>query len=504
MRGKQRFLTGLIGACLMMVSPAICRAQTTITVTSLADPSDSGLCTLRDAINGALTSMSPDCATSGSGAPYTITFSAGLAGGTITLGSALPTITSPTDLTITGPTTSSAGIAIDGGHMVRLMQVNSGATLNLQYVTLQNGSVTGAPHVSVSGGAIANEGTLTIANSTLSGNYATGGVSSSVTDVVPVTGSGGAIANDGTLTIANSTFSANQAAGGGGDGYAYGYGGAIANDGTVTITNSTFSANQAMGDTGGAIYSDSSVTITSSTFSGNQADDYGGAIDNDGGTATITSSTFSGNQAGYYGGAIFSQGGTATITSSTLSGNSVPYEGGGIYNYFGQVSIKGTILANESLGDNCAGDALTDDGYNISDDSTCGFSATGSAINVDPMLAALADNGGPTMTFALESGSPAIDAIPLADCTDQASPTPNPITTDQRGMSRPDAGEAVCDIGAYEFQEKFVGTPGATNCNGKSASALSNQYGTLDAAAAALGYPSVKALQTDIKAYCAG
>jgi hypothetical protein len=58
------------------------------------------------------------------------------------------------------------------------------------------------------------------------------------------------------------------------------------------------------------------------------------------------------------------------------------------------------------------------------------------------------------------------------------------------------------NCGAYEFQQ-FAGTPGATNCNGQTVSALSNQYGTLDAAASALGYPSVNALQKDIKAYCA-
>ena len=50
-------------------------------------------------------------------------------------------------------------------------------------------------------------------------------------------------------------------------------------------------------------------------------------------------------------------------------------------------------------------------------------------------------NGGPTQTVALQSGSRAIDAVPIVDCTDQASP-PNPIITDQRSFPRPDAGEA--------------------------------------------------------------
>jgi hypothetical protein len=64
----------------------------------------------------------------------------------------------------------------------------------------------------------------------------------------------------------------------------------------------------------------------------------------------------------------------------------------------------------------------------------------------------LRTNGGPTRTIALLAASPAIDTIPLADCTDQASP-PNPVITDQRGFPRPDAAETNCDIGAYEYQD---------------------------------------------------
>jgi hypothetical protein len=98
-----------------------------------------------------------------------------------------------------------------------------------------------------------------------------------------------------------------------------------------------------------------------------------------------------------------------------------------------------------------------DGGYNISDDSSCGFAKTGSANNgdgIDPLLSptGLANNGGPTATIALLPGSPAIDAIPLGYCKDQISP-PNPIITDQRGFPRPDAGESACDIGAFEVQD---------------------------------------------------
>jgi YVTN family beta-propeller protein len=50
----------------------------------------------------------------------------------------------------------------------------------------------------------------------------------------------------------------------------------------------------------------------------------------------------------------------------------------------------------------------------------------------------------------------------------------------------------------------FAGTPGKANCYGKSVSALVRQYKGLNAAAAALGFPSVQALQNAILAFCGG
>jgi hypothetical protein len=50
----------------------------------------------------------------------------------------------------------------------------------------------------------------------------------------------------------------------------------------------------------------------------------------------------------------------------------------------------------------------------------------------------------------------------------------------------------------------FAGQPGAPNCHGQSVSALAQQYGGLNAAASALGFPSVQALQSAIRAFCGG
>jgi hypothetical protein len=50
----------------------------------------------------------------------------------------------------------------------------------------------------------------------------------------------------------------------------------------------------------------------------------------------------------------------------------------------------------------------------------------------------------------------------------------------------------------------FAGTPGKANCHGQSVSALARQYGGLNAAATALGYSDVSALQTAILTFCGG
>jgi len=73
-----------------------------------------------------------------------------------------------------------------------------------------------------------------------------------------------------------------------------------------------------------------------------------------------------------------------------------------------------------------------------------------SKLFADP--ARLRNNGGPTMTYALGPGSPAIDAIPLQYCQVQGILNKQSrMYTDQRGMKRPDGNEQFCDIGAYEY-----------------------------------------------------
>jgi hypothetical protein len=228
-------------------------ASAAITVTNT---NDTGAGSLRAAITTA--NGSPTVATA-------INFSVS---GTITLGSALPAIanSSPNgSLTIDG---SGQSITVYGVSSYQIFSVNSGATLNLRNLTINDGLAT-------DGGGADNAGILTVTNCTFSDNFA---------DL------GGGIDNEV--------------------------------DGTLTVTNTTFAGN-----------------VTPNGL--------GGGISNDGGTMTVTNSTFSGNSA---------TGGLG---------------GGGIFNA-GGATLKGNVLAGES-GGNCGFSSPTDAGYNISDDTTCGF-----------------------------------------------------------------------------------------------------------------------------------
>ena len=70
-------------------------------------------------------------------------------------------------------------------------------------------------------------------------------------------------------------------------------------------------------------------------------------------------------------------------------------------------------------------------------------------IDSSPGLGLLQSNGGPTQTHALLQGSPAINSGNPYGCLDFNN---DPITTDQRGYSRPGYdGDTRCDIGAYEW-----------------------------------------------------
>ena len=390
----------VVMGAVVLASPAW---AATSTVNSTADTDDgactsvSGGCTLREAINAANTTT---------GVADTINFNLGSAA-TITLTSGqLPPITDVAGLTIDG---GSADITISGDNKYRVFEV-SGAKVTLNNLTVADGGGVFA------GAGIRNyHGTVTVSNSTLSGNSP-----------------GGIYSEGGTVKVSNSTLSGNSSDAGGG---IYNYGG------TATVSNSTLSGNSATFG-GGINNTDGTLEVSNSTLSGNSVLDAvfaeGGGIYNLAGTATVSNSTLSGNSSNNRGGGIYHRtdgsntGGTLEVSNSTLSGNSATF-GGGIYNE-GPATFKNTIVANSPSGGNCLG-SITNGGYNLDSNTSCGFPTQNSS--KDPLLGPLADNGGPTLTHALLEGSPTIDRGNSFGAT-----------TDQRGFARPQG--TASDIGSFE------------------------------------------------------
>ncbi|CAG0977989.1 hypothetical protein PLCT2_01738 [Planctomycetaceae bacterium] len=211
----------------------------------------------------------------------------------------------------------------------------------------------------------------------------------------------------------------------------------------------------------------------------------GGALFNHTGTLTIINCTFTQNSATGgsspdistngqgMGGALFNLNGGVLMVSSTLAGNSAS---GGNLNYGGNVyslalhgkgvqdapgtsilTIENSIIADATGDsnvtvaqgghpfDNPTGtsvSSLTTDSVSIIEGgiNNSGATVTGTPFTVDPMLAALANNGGPTQSMAPNTGSPAINGGNNAAA--------NIPARDQRGVSRIKGG--TVDVGSVE------------------------------------------------------
>jgi predicted outer membrane repeat protein len=216
-------------------------------------------------------------------------------------------------------------------------------------------------------------------------------------------------------------------------------GAAIFSTGVLTVNDSTFTTDDASGD-GGAIASEGSGTlvVTGSTFSGNSSGRDGGAIHNDD-LGTIINSTFDANSSPE-GSAFYENGGTGVIVNSTFAGNtgSAAIDNGG-----GTTTVTNTIIA-ENPGGNCTG-TVADGGYNDEEGTSCAFS--NHPQDGDPILGALANNGGPTETMAISASSLAYHNASTAVCAAAAPAGAGGV--DQRGDPR---GTTACDIGAFEVQ----------------------------------------------------
>jgi hypothetical protein len=436
----------------------------------------------------------------------------------------------------------------------RALQVMPGASVTLKGLTITNahaqdgaegtngttnGQQGGAAGAGADGGAILNEGNLTLADTAIMGNHAgdggkggKGGPLGGSGGVAGPGGSGGGIVSTGTLAVSGSTISENLAGNGGDGGEATvggtaegqkgnggsgatggngGGGAGIANfGGTATIETSAITANVAGnggfgsngmnsapgegnggngGDggfggngagivTAGSIIFPATLHATNDTVQGNiagnganagnpgaGADDlFEGGQGGNGGyggfgggvedilhtTTTLVNLTIAENAAGTAG-----QGGAKSESHPAGTAGSAGH-GGGVYGLTYPPTLQNTILYENGRGGDCRG-AIIDGGHNLvfvhSELSgivpdPCNLSGF---ISGDPKLSPLADNGGPSPTMRLQSGSAAIDQVPSSGAGCPA--------TDQRGVARPSG--AACDVGAYELAPPAVTTVGA-------------------------------------------
>jgi hypothetical protein len=232
------------------------------------------------------------------------------------------------------------------------------------------------------------------------------------------------------------------------------HGGGIANGGILTLNNSAVTGNRADAQ-GGGILNYGTLKINRSTISGNATPTYsclycfyygGGIFNSNGATTIINNSTISGNSAGL-GGAIWSGPGTLRMSNITVAANSAIGAGGILVG--GTTTLLQNSIVAKNSGGNCSPE-VTSKGYNLSSDGSCTFHNTGDLNNTNPLLGPLQNNGGPTQTMALPSGSPAIDAGNPSGCTNSNHVL---LKTDQRGYPRPNTEDTGgCDMGAFERQ----------------------------------------------------
>ena len=272
---------------------------------------------------------------------------------------------------IIGP---AAGVTVNAGGNSRVFEINAGVTASFSRLTISGGGGTadrgggvlildGAnvtltnctidgnmvhtkyggkeAHLAV-GGGVANYGTMTMANCTVSNNTASMQAFNRAT--------GGGVANYGTATLTNCNVSDNTAD----------YGGGISDYGKLTVSNSTVT-NDTAHNQGGGLYIGGNLhlgtnhaiaTLTSCTISNDTASNGGGGVASLRGVANLTNCTVSNDTTGAYGGGLYNNQAEATLTNCTVSNDAAgsKYYGGGIYNYAATISLTNSTVSNDTAG----------------------------------------------------------------------------------------------------------------------------------------------------------
>jgi hypothetical protein len=383
-------------------------------------------------------------------------------------------------------------VALSGGNASRILYLDSGydqstPRLTVQRLTFRDGNSPASGVDTAQGGAAIyrDGGSLTVINSVFENNHgpATGqdvaggaiyGFGGGETIVVGSSftnnacSDGGAIGSlNGDLTIINSTFDNNAATGTGGNPGNGGCGGALYMDGGnektslcgVTIRGSTagaigggvfrvsndhtgsFAMDRSVidnnrvtattsGNAGGLYLEGLALTVTASTISRNRAF-YNGGIWINACATQLTNVTIAENEAfGSNGGGVWlGNGPTGTMKNCTIANNHSTANGqvaGGIFG--GGLTLVNTIVASNTAMYTPTCDVKRTDGSgNLQWPS--GSLCTAMPLIADPLLGALADNGGDSETLLPAEASPARGIATGCPPTDQrGNPRPEPCT----------------------------------------------------------------------------
>lgn len=361
-------------------------------------------------------------------------------------------------------------LARDSGTLVQLSGVDSTG----------NGDLLGFVSGGGASAVVFDDARFTISDSRFTGNEANRGGG------LLVRGVSGAASS---FALTDSVVSGNTASSTGGGIQFEDIGGGGGPTGGVIIERSTISGNTAAGNGGGIeagnwgynpAAGSTALRIEGSTISGNASAGLGGGIHSDNQLTAIDepvemllrTSTVSGNSAAVAGGGIaigtlsqapLSAPVTLTMAHSTVVGNTAPFNNGGgvrLSEYIHAV-YSHSVIANNGTEDSLrnGGTTVLAADYSLveaPDAATLAALGAGSGnlSGVDPLLGALADNGGVTLTHLPLAGSPLINAGNAA--------VTGASTLDQRERTRISGGRI--DIGAVEVQGLLATT--GTDANG--------------------------------------
>lgn len=210
------------------------------------------------------------------------------------------------DITIVGN-----GVVIDGVSSDRIFHVLTGATADISGVTLQHG------WGDLVGGAIYNQGDLTLSSCTVTQNAASH--------------EGGGIKNitPGVMTVSACEIFDNEAD----------WGGGIYSNTDLVLADSNLYFNTA-GRHGGGLFTDAPADVTNTYFAGNIAGERGGGVATFD-TVSLTDCTLELNIAGTYGGGLYmyTEGAVVDAFRTDFIGN-VATDGGGIQNFWGDLTLR--------------------------------------------------------------------------------------------------------------------------------------------------------------------